>query len=895
MDLDALQASRPQAQRADTVLTPKNLAILHNPKNYSTFFDLGGLPGLERGLRTDLKSGLNDRETRMNGVLLEPKTLAFSGVDSNIHTLESGTLQSDQSLSRPRTRDDLFSDRRRIYSDNQLPIMKQPTFPKLLWMSYNDPILFLLTAAAIISLAIGLYQTFGADHSPGTPSVEWVEGVAIIVAIVVIVLAGSLNDWEKQRQFQKLNKKQQERDVKVVRSGVSKLIHISELLVGDVIHLEPGDVVPADGIMIYGYNVICDESSTTGEADLIHKASGDRVFTAMENKKEAWDADQCHMDPFLLAGTKVLDGIGTFLVTATGTNSTYGKILATLRDEPEPTPLQVRLVSVAKHITQAGAAIGTILFAILFIRFLAALPDNTQTPSEKGKSFVNIVIISLTVLVIAIPEGLPLAVTLSLAYASTRMLRDNNLVRHLKACETMGNATNICSDKTGTLTQNDMVVTGYAISPNLQFYDQLQTSQPPSRVDTEIMKMSDIDMTLDPDVAFIIQQSIALNSTAIEECQHQRFIGSSTESALLKFARIHLGMGPLREARLTAQVTQVIPFNAERQCMATIIQLPDQESRYRVFIKGASEVLLNKCSKSIDNAKKSCQIATLNTFARRELSDIIDSYATHAFRTICLAYRDISLQPSQLDQKSNPSIANFTLDYLLQDLTFLGVVGIHDPLRPGVIHSVEACQRAGVTVRMVTGDNIQTANAIARQCGILSDDGTDKSMQGREFRTLSDEELKHVVPCLKVLARSSPQDKQRLVALLKDMGETVAVTGDGTNDAPALSTADVSFSMGGNSGTEIAREASSIVLMTDDFTSIVKAIAWGRAVNDSVKKFLQVRHLSTHYVFVTLSHATSDQPVPDNGHYYIRSNNSYLCNLKFWRTVHSHCSAADVD
>ncbi|KND87137.1 Calcium-transporting ATPase 2 [Tolypocladium ophioglossoides CBS 100239] len=851
----------PMAGRRDTIFSPEQLSTLHNPKNLLAFSGFGGLEGLERGLRTDLKNGLSAAESRIHGSPEVAETVSPNTPDSEILGPGHQAKRQQPVRTGDSATDTLFFDRKRIFLDNHLPTKKQPNFLQLLWAAYDDPVLFLLTAAAAISLAIGLYQALGTAHTAGNPPVEWVEGVAILVAVVVIVLVGSINDWEKLRQFQKLNKKQLERDVKIIRSGTSGLIPISNVLVGDVVHLEPGDIAPADGILIDGYNVMCDESSATGEGDLIHKSPGDDAFREIRNDQGAWDPAVFRHDPFILSGTKVLDGVGTFLVTATGINSTYGKVLALLRDEPEPTPLQVRLTTVAKYIARCGGAVALLLFVALFIKFLVQLPQNTHTPAEKGRDFVDIVIIALTVLVIAVPEGLPLAVTLALAFASTRMLKDNNLVRHLKACETMGNATNICSDKTGTLTQNQMVVAACTISSGLRF-GAIPSPGPDSAREIaggETASLEGIAQSLAADVKSILQQSIVLNSMAFEG-NAQSFVGSNTESALLDFARRHLEMRSLVLERSTAQITQLFPFNATRQCMATIIKLPDSKLQCRVFIKGASEVLLSKCSRIIQDPTEGCQVTEMSAQARQQLVDRIESYPGGTLRTICLAYRDLDLhQPSLESGEVDKVKTDFDLNDLLQDLVFLGVIGIQDPLRPGVPQAVSLCQKAGVTVRMVTGDNIETAKAIAKQCGILSDNESDAAMEGAQFRTMSEEEVKQVLPHLKVLARSSPQDKQKLVVHLQEAGEIVAVTGDGTNDAAALSTADVSFSMGGSSGTEVAREASSIILMTDDFSCITKAILWGRAVNDSVRKFLQITITLTSILLTFISAITNPQ------------------------------------
>ncbi|KAH8901093.1 calcium-translocating P-type ATPase [Thozetella sp. PMI_491] len=770
----------------------KQLGTLHNPKNLAAFLQYGGIGGLAKGLHTSATKGIG----------CEPEDTAVVHPPGEGQA-RSGTHSTDAS-SPTLLEGEFRTPRRAAFLDNRLPTKKQPSFPHLVWGAYNDPVLFLLTAAAAVSLAIGLYQTFSLVHTVSNPPVEWVEGVAILVAVVIVVLAGLVNDWEKQRQFRKLNQKQLERDVRVVRLGSSRLMPSSEVLVGDIIHLEPGDVVPADGVLVDGHKVMCDESIATGESELVHKTPGDAALQALRGQRGQPEPELLPgRDVFMLSGTKVMEGVGTFLVTATGVNSTYGKILASLKEDDQPTPLQARLSVLAKYISWTGGVIATLLFLALFIRFLATLPHDSRLPAEKGKSFVDIVIISLTVLVIAVPEGLPLAVTLSLAYATTRMLKDHNLVRQLKSCEIMGNATNICSDKTGTLTQNKMTVVVGTVGKTLEFQD----------------KSSDVTKA---------------------DTKDGSFVGSNTESALLNFAKSYLDMAQVDLERSKQKIVQLIPFNSSRQCMAVVLQLPSSDM-YRVFVKGAPEVLLSKCNSVITNPASGIASTELRPGDREHISSTIARYADQALRTISLAYRDFQHDPTAdgAEGRLSATKPDFTLHFLLQDLVFLGLMGIRDPLRPGVADSVHTCQRAGVTVRMVTGDNLHTAKAIAKQCGIMSGDGSDVAMEGVAFRALDDSGMDRVVPSLKVIARSTPGDKRKLVIYLRAKGEIVAVTGDGTNDASAMSAADVSFSMGGVEGTEVAREASSIILLTDDFTCIVRAIMWGRAVNDSVKKFLQ--------------------------------------------------------
>ncbi|KAI9654616.1 MAG: hypothetical protein M1829_000902 [Trizodia sp. TS-e1964] len=868
--LSSVAGFKASENRSKFAFSPRQLGrLVNSDKSLPTFCQFGGLDGLERGLRSDRRCGLSAQETVLDdyhaATLHSTPGFASIGASEEEEALAPLAILSAAATwtTSGRPLEAAFADRKRVFKDSTLPPKRLLNIFQLMWMAYNDLVLFLLTAAAAVSLAVGFYQAFATVHTPSNPAIEWVEGVAILVAIVIIVLASSVNDWEKERQFAKLNKRQLDRTVKVIRSAISQVIPVSDVLVGDVVHLEPGDVVPADGIFIDGYNVRCDESTTTGETHLVHKHPGEEVFRAIaiqagekEPRQGEADASQIKLDPFIFSGSKVAEGLGTFLVTATGVNSTFGKILLSSKEEPSFTPLQTKLNKLAKTIAWFGFAAALLLFVVLFTKFLVQLPHNSQAPSEKGQSFLKILIISLTVLVIAVPEGLPLAVTLALAFASKRMLKENILVRQLKACETMGNVTNICSDKTGTLTQNKMKVVAGAVGTAQLFNDKLGVSL--TAVDLEAASPQEISaasatMTvpiggfiggdLIDDVKEMLKQSIVANSTAFDgpgEDGQQTFIGSETETALLNFARHHLGVGPLSTERSNIKIVQLVPFDAKCQCMGTVVEL---DSIHRLYVKGASEVLLRKCTRIMQySVEKGVWDIELTTENSESLNQIISGYASHSLRTISFVYRDFGEWPPPGTRILDGGEVVF--EDILQNLVFFGLVGIHDPLREGTQEAVQACHKAGVIVRMVTGDNILTAKAMAKECGILSSPtlataaAIDITMEGPEFRSLSPEEMDRIIPNLKVLARSSPDDKRILVTRLKEMGEIVAVTGDGTNDAPALAAAHIGLSMG-ISGTEVAREASSIVLMNDDFSSIVKAIMWGRAVSDAVKKFLQ--------------------------------------------------------
>jgi P-type Ca2+ transporter type 2C len=865
-DQDALQAD-PGSEGDFNVdnnkfaFSPGQLNKLINPKSLPAFYALGGLTGLENGLRTNRQSGLSSDEASLSGTVSfqEAVQAGIAAEKEDGGVKRTATSQSFGAAPKGQS-ENAFHDRKRIYKDNRLPEKKAKSFWQLAWIAYNDKVLILLSVAAVISLALGIYQTLRpSKQEEHEARVEWVEGVAIMVAIFVVTFVGALNDYQKERQFIKLNRKKEERFVKVVRSGKSQEISVYDILVGDVLHLEPGDVIPCDGIFIDGHNVRCDESSATGESDIMRKTPADEVYHRIENNMSLHK-----IDPFILSGGKVSEGVGTFLVTSVGVNSSYGKTLMSLQEEGQTTPLQSKLNILAEYIAKLGLAAGLLLFVVLFIKFLAQLSSIDGGSEEKGQRFLSIFIVAVTIVVVAVPEGLPLAVTLALAFATTRMLRDNNLVRLLRACETMGNATTICSDKTGTLTQNKMSVVAGTLSTASRFGDKdipvnekvanSEKTTGPTNISSDVSQ-TEFTASLAADTKTLLKDSIVLNSTAFEGEENGKlvFVGSKTETALLQFAADNLGLGSIAEERANANVVQMVPFDSGRKCMAVIIKLSN--GKYRLLVKGASEILIAKSSRIIAEPTTGIADSVMDKEQNEALNGIVENYASRSLRTIALLYRDFEQWPPRgavsADDKRQ---ADF--DKLFKDMTFIGVVGIQDPLRPGVTQAVRDCQGAGVFVRMVTGDNLMTAKAIATECGIFTAGGL--AMEGPVFRKLSKNQLNQVIPRLQVLARSSPEDKRVLVRHLKKLGETVAVTGDGTNDAPALKAADVGFSMG-IAGTEVAKEASAIIIMDDNFVSIVKAISWGRAVNDAVKKFLQFQiTVNITAVFLTFISAVAN-------------------------------------
>jgi len=513
-------------------------------------------------------------------------------------------------------------------------------------------------------------------------------------------------------------------------------------------------------------------------------------------------------DPFFMSGTKCLDGVGRMLVICTGEFSFLGQNMMSLRVESGDTPLQEKLNDLADDIGMFGIGAAVVMFVTLTCRdiFFMIQQDNLVFDEHFASNLVKYVVTAITILVVAIPEGLPLAVTMALAYSMVKMLEDNNLVRKLEACETMGSATNICSDKTGTLTQNKMTVVKGMIGADKEFTD-----------------VNKIKSKVDESVVELLCAGVAINSTAFCKPGESEFIGSKTEAALLNFAKSFNGI-EFTEYRNNADICHMYPFSSLQKQMKAIVRLND--GSLRMYIKGASEIVLKQCKNYL---ALNGSVSSLTKSKFKHCIDVIDNFASDGLRTIALAYVDmVDTGKTASEYEESPPTDPYVL---------IGIVGIEDPLRPEISDSVRICKKAGINVRMVTGDNIVTARNIAAKCGIFNGDES-ACMEGPDYRKLKGNELKKATQKLQVLARSSPLDKKILVETLKSLGEVVAVTGDGSNDGPALKTAHVGFSMG-IAGTDIAIEASDIVLMDDNFSSIVKAIMWGRNVYDSIRKFIQ--------------------------------------------------------
>ncbi|KAJ3243306.1 Calcium-transporting ATPase 10, plasma membrane-type [Chytriomyces hyalinus] len=720
------------------------------------------------------------------------------------------------------------------FGANKIPPPPSETILQMIWGTIvEDPILKILIVGAIFVTSLGTAMC---------PSEGWLDGLVIVIAVVLVLGVTAGNDYSKDRKFKKLLLMQSDKKVKAIRGGKKDEISSWDVLVGDVIEVSTGDEIPADGLFISGNRLVIDESPLTGETIPVKKSP---------------DA------PFLFSGCQVSEGSGRMLVTGVGSRSSGGQIQELLNEaQSEETVLQMKLKVVAVLIGKVGVGAGILTFLGLAIRWAISWALNEEphhlSCGNKASSGVLLqvallaeyFVVGITVVVVAVPEGLPLAVTISLAFSMFKMIQENCFVRHLDASETMGEATCICTDKTGTLTENKMTVVKMHLTS--RFYH----GEGSGEHDT-VRFSSDL---LEDRIKNLLVESICINSDCfikVNETNGQdMFIGSATEGALLLFAK-KLGVNYEEVRRMVKKVEGGIwTFSSERKRMSTLIiprtKTPSAPTKYRLHTKGASEIILSLCTHILVSGSS---VEPLTPQVAADIQKTIKLWASEGLRTVGIAYRNTDQMIASVDA------GNGINDDPEHDLVWVALIAIKDPLRKEVPGAVASCQKAGLTIRMVTGDNILTACKIARECGIMFGDGM--ALEGPVFRAMSLEEKLTVIPKLQVLARSSPGDKHTLVSILKDMGEVVAVTGDGTNDAPALKEADVGFAMG-ISGTQIARNACDIVLLDDNFVSLVSAIRWGRNVLNSIRKFLQFQ-LGVNLVAVTLtfigSVAVGDSPL----------------------------------
>lgn len=717
---------------------------------------------------------------------------------------------------------------RRKHGDNVLtPKQKESLFMKFLG-KFADPLIIILIIAGILSLGISFYEFFGLDEG----TVVFFEPVGIFVAILLATGLSFFFEMKADKEFALLNQVNDDEPVRVIRDGNTQEVPKRDVVVGDIVVIGTGDEIPADGVLLEAVSLNVDESTLTGEP-LCHKTTEESLF----------DSNATYPSDHVMRGTKVMEGHGIFKVEAVGDCTENGKVFKEAQiDNSVKTPLNEQLEGLGALITKCsyvcagliliGKLLGffhyealsfiviiptVIFFYLLMFRFnkfstnvkivctvlfFAVLIGCTLYVFETLRAGENIAVllayildtlmIAVTLIVVSVPEGLPMAVTLSLAYSMRRMLKTNNLVRKMHACETMGATTVICTDKTGTLTQNQMRV--YATN----FYS-LNGDQ----------KLSD------DEVSNFIMEGMAVNSTAsldLSDPEHPKAVGNPTEGALMLWLKSQ-GVDYM-SMRQNAEVVDEIPFTTENKYMATVVKSPVAGKRV-VYVKGAPEIVASKCA------------TICGGVSRKEIDSQLLAYQNQAMRTLGFAYQVLEDGDKAIDDGK----------LVASGLNFLGITAISDPVRADVPAAVAECMDAGISIKIVTGDTPGTAKEIGRQIGLWKDTDTDENiLTGPEFEKLTDEELLERVEKLKIIPRARPLDKKRLVEALQKRGQVVAVTGDGTNDAPALKAAHVGLSMG--DGTSVAKEASDITIIDNSFSSIARAVMWGRSLYLNIRRFV---------------------------------------------------------
>ena len=653
---------------------------------------------------------------------------------------------------------------RQKYGVNLLTPPKRPSIWKLYLEKFQDPVIKVLLVAAAFSLLISIIES------------EYAETIGIFFAIFLATGIGFYFEYDANKKFDLLNAVGEETPVMVIRNGKVHEIPKKDIVVGDVVILNTGDEIPADGVLLEAVSLQVNESSLTGEL-MVNKTTDEAHF----------DEEATYPSNSVMRGTTVTDGHGVMCVERVGDATEIGKVARQATEQSqEQTPLNLQLTKLANLIGKVGFTIATLTFVIFTAKDLYVHLNNTTITDwhqwlEIARIVLKYFMMAVTLIVVAVPEGLPMSVTLSLALNMRRMLKTNNLVRKMHACETMGAITVICTDKTGTLTQNLMQV---------------------------------YDAKLDESQKNLIAEGIATNSTAfLEEKEGEgkpSGVGNPTEVALLLWLN-EQGMDYI-SLRNQAKTVNQLTFSTERKYMATLVDSSVLNTRV-LYVKGAPEIVMGKCNLEESRVK--------------QYNEQLLAYQNQAMRTLGVAYKVIP-------ENSSTDCAELVKE---GGLTFMGIFAISDPIRPDVPDAVKKCQSAGIRVKIVTGDTPGTATEIARQIGLWTSEDTERNrITGVEFAALSDEEALERVVDLKVMSRARPMDKQRLVQLLQQKGEVVAVTGDGTNDAPALNHAQVGLSMG--TGTSVAKEASDITLLDDSFHSIATAVMWGRSLYKNIQRFI---------------------------------------------------------
>ena len=657
------------------------------------------------------------------------------------------------------------------YGENVLtPPVKEPLWRQFL-DKFRDPLIIILLIAGVLSIVISCYEYFGMDDG----LTVFFEPVGIFVAIMLATGLAFYFEYQADKEFAILNKVNDDEPVEVIRNANTTQIPRRDVVVGDIVLINTGEEIPADGELIEATLLHVDESTLTGEPMC--------TKTTIESE---FDADATFPSNHVMKGTKVMEGHGIMRVLAIGDHTEQGKVFDAVQiDNSVKTPLNEQLDGLGRLVAKLSYCVGAgIIIGRILMFFLS--PSYEQFEWLPFIAYMlKTLMIAVTLVVVSVPEGLPMAVTLSLAYSMRRMLKTNNLVRKMHACETMGATTVICTDKTGTLTQNQMRV------DSLQLYGLDEHSS-------------------------AVSEAMALNSTAqldFTDPNHPTVLGNPTEGALLLWLCQH-GVD-YRELRDCSNIVDQLPFSTERKYMATVVDSALMPGRRILYVKGAPEIVFGMCRTMGEGATR-----------ERVEKQLLD-YQNHAMRTLGFAF--------QILENGDTAISNGHVT--ANRLHFIGITAIADPVRSDVPAAIKECIDAGISIKIVTGDTPGTAREIGRQVGLWTDKDTDRNIiTGPEFAALSDDQLLDRVLDLKIIARARPMDKKRLVEALQKLNQVVAVTGDGTNDAPALRAAQVGLSMG--DGTSVAKEASDITIINNSFSSIGKAVMWGRSLYQNIQRFL---------------------------------------------------------
>lgn len=678
------------------------------------------------------------------------------------------------------------------YGINVLTPPKKDSLFKQFMGKFKDPIIKILLIALLLSVLVSLYQFL--THAEGLS--VFLEPMGIFVAVMLATCVGFAFEVSANKKFDVLNKVNDEETVKVIRDGNITLVERRDIVVGDIVMIETGDEVPADGVLLDAFALQVNESDLTGEP-MARKTIEESEF----------DPDATYPSNRVMRGCKIIDGHGIMKVEKVGDATEWGKVYKGSQIENDiKTPLDQQLEKLGNIISYASYFIAGIIIVMRLVMYFSFDTDGFAINGvdnwlEFVRYLLNTLMIAVTIIVVAVPEGLPMSVTLSLALSMKRMLSTNNLVRKMHACETMGATTVICTDKTGTLTQNQMSVsdmTVYSLRDNVMGKDEYSS---------------------------LLIESIALNTTAFLDMSNAKkitVVGNPTEGALLLW--LNKQNVNYLDYREDVKMYQQVPFSTKYKFMATVVESPTFK-KPMFYVKGAPEIVLQHCNK-VATEHGLVDIAPYRAAVEEKLL----AYQSQAMRTLAFAYKVGNPE----EQSFDPMTDNLVAD----NLVLLGIVAIADPIRPDVAEAVKSCMEAGINVKIVTGDTPGTAIEIGRQLGLWKpeDDRNINHIAGKDFEALTDEEAKKRIPLIKIMSRARPMDKERLVRLQQNEGEVVAVTGDGTNDAPALKAAQVGLSMG--DGTTVAKEASDITILDNSFRSIARAVMWGRSLYLNIQRFI---------------------------------------------------------